>query len=92
MVLGRSATSRMKKVSSRFKVKGDLKEALVQDFHSLRQALNVASVDQRVLVLVHGSKEELNAARDSLKTVANDKRIIGRFHFDFEESVKLSKS
>jgi mRNA degradation ribonuclease J1/J2 len=69
-----------------------VKDAFVPDFHSVRQALNVASADQRVLVLVHGSDEQLKTLRTTLRPVANDARIIGRFHFDFEESSEWKKT
>jgi len=61
------------------------REAIVQDFHSFRQALNVASADQRVLVLVNAPSEHEQNLRESLRSVANDQRIIGRFHFDFDQ-------
>ena len=62
------------------------------DFHSVRQAMNVASADQRVLVLIHGSEEETKPVRESLRSVAFDERVIGRFHFDFESSDEWKKN
>ena len=70
----------------------DLKEAIVQDFHSFRQALNVASADQRVLVLVNAPPEHEQGLRESLRGVANDQRIIGRFHFDFDQGDDWKKN
>ena len=83
-VLGRSdATQALHRYSLMYPAKADSKDALVQDFHSFRQALNVASADQRVLVVVHTPQGETEL-RESLKQVANDSTIEGRFHFDFE--------
>lgn len=90
--------SGMKAIADRFPGKGDLAEALVEDFHTVRQALNVASADQRVLVLTAGSGDEVSGARDSLRAIANHKDVIGRFHFDFDtgygwrQTVKSVKS
>lgn len=76
--------SSMKAIADRYPVKGHPADAVVEDFHSVRQALNVASADQRVLALVAGSGEEIQAARKSLRAVANHEDVIGRFHFDFD--------
>lgn len=90
--------SSMKAIADRYPVKGDPAAAVVEDFHSVRQALNVASADQRVLALIAGSGKEIEGARESLKAVANHKDVIGRFHFDFDagygwrDSVKGEKA
>lgn len=87
MVLGeRSSVIRMKTVAAKYPDRKDGSQALMQDFFSVRQALNVASADQRVLVLVNGSSKQIDSLRTSLQSVANDKRIVGRFHFDFDTS------
>ena len=93
MVLGRqSSVNRMDLVAALYPATADVKDALVQDFHSVRQALNVAAADQRVLVLVNGPKDQLEPLRTSLRTVTNDDRIVGRFHFDFDESDDWKKT
>ena len=85
MVLGRSsAVERMRTVAALYAAEADAKNAIVPDFHTVRQAMNVASADQRVLVVVYGSSSAIEPLRTSLRTVASDSRIIGRFHFDFE--------
>lgn len=85
MVLGhRSSVIQMKTIAAKYPDRKDGSQALMQDFHSVRQALNVASADQRVLVLVNGSQDAIESLRTSLQSVANDKRIVGRFHFDFD--------
>ncbi len=86
MVLGRrSSVQQMQQLAMQYPAKADLTEAVVQDFHSFRQALNVASADQRVLVLVHAPADRESTLRKSLRAVANDQNIIGRFHFDFDQ-------
>ncbi len=91
MVLGRSSVQRMESFALQYPAKADLREAIVQDFHSFRQALNVASADQRVLVLVNASQDQETQLRDSLRQVASDDRIVGRFHFDFERGEAWKK-
>ncbi|MFK8115541.1 MAG: hypothetical protein AB8B91_25315 [Rubripirellula sp.] len=86
MVLGRRAGSEeMERYSLQYPPTADVSEALVQDFHSFRQALNVASADQRVLVVVNVDAEVELELRQSLRTAANDPQVVGRFHFDFEQ-------
>ncbi len=86
-VLGRSgATEALHRYALMYPAKAESKDALVQDFHSFRQALNVASADQRVLVLVNAPAGQESKLRESLRAVANDQSVIGRFHFDFEQS------
>lgn len=93
MSLGKgNEVARVERIASQYQIAADLREAVVEDFHSFRQALNVASADQRVLVLVSGSNAKLDAARQSLRSVASDNRIIGRFHFDFESGDDWTKS
>ncbi len=92
MVLGhRSSVIQMKTVAAKYPNRKDGSQAIVQDFHSVRQALNVASSDQRVLVVVHGSGDLTNELRTSLRPVTNDQRIVGRFHFDFDETTDWHK-
>ncbi|MCH2203135.1 MAG: hypothetical protein MK102_14280 [Fuerstiella sp.] len=67
MVLGyNSAANELAAVAAGYPAKADLKRAMVPDFHSVRQALNVASADQRVLVLTNGSTEQLRPLIESL--------------------------
>ncbi len=80
------------RIARQYKSTADLRKAVIEDFHSFRQALNVASADQRVLVLVSGPVAKLDTARLSLRTVASDPRIIGRFHFDFDSDNAWVKS
>ena len=92
MVLGhRSSVIQMKTVAAKYLEKKDGSQAIVQDFHSVRQALNVASADQRVLVVVSGPADQTRQLRTSLQSVTNDERIVGRFHFDFDETADWHK-
>lgn len=95
MVLGRGtgiAVRRMNTVAALYPPTADVNGAVVQDFNSVRQALNVASADQRVYVLVSGSNEQTRSLRESLRAVASDERIVGRFHIDFESSDDWKKN
>jgi hypothetical protein len=95
MVLGRSSSSsveRMEIVAALYPATADVKQAEVQDFHSVRQALNVAAADQRVLVVVNGPSNRIASLRKSLRPVASDERILGRFHIDFEDNEDWRKS
>jgi len=70
-------------IAEKCPVKDDLSGALVSDFHSFKQSLNVSSGDQRLLIYTVAAKNELKVLKEGLKKVANDKNIIGRFHYDF---------
>ena len=72
----------MEKVAKEYEAKGDLLTPVVQDFHSFRQALNVASGDQRLLLFVSAATTEQEAIRNTLSTVVGDPEVVGRFHVD----------
>lgn len=76
----------MRGVAAKYAVKKDSSGAVVQDFHSFKQSLNVASADQRLLVFVVASEADRGAVRDRLGAVANDADVVGRFHFDFADA------
>ena len=71
----------MKRIASGYKPKSD-GTAELQDFLSFRQALNVASADQRLLVFVNADKATVEKLSPTLKKLFADKDIIGRFHLD----------
>ncbi len=73
----------MEKVASKFKTKGDIYTPIPQDFHSFRQALNVASGDQRLLLFVVAPPSDQAAIRKTISTVVGMPEIVGRFHVDF---------
>ena len=93
MVLRRSgATEALHRFALMYPSKADPKQALVRDFHTVRQALNVASADQRVLVVINAPAEQEAKLRQSLRAVASDQAVVGRFHFDFEQASDWKKN
>ncbi len=72
----------MEKVAANYPAK-DTDRPVVQDFHSFKQSLNVASGDQRLLLYIAAPEEKQDALRKSLSPVFGDEEIIGRFHSDF---------
>ena len=88
MALGRNAVDRMNTIAALYPPEADVKQAIVPDFHTTRQALNVASADQRILVIAHGTEDDFVALRESLKSVASDSDVIGRVHFDFQSDLQ----
>ena len=78
-----SVVRRMNKIASRYPRSADLSKAVLQDFHSFRQALNVASADQRLLVFVNADENERLPAIENLQQVFSDEEFIGKFHLDF---------
>ena len=73
----------MNDVASRYRGKGKDKDAVLQDFLSFGQALNVASGDQRLLVFVNADEAAIEKLSPTLKELFADEEIIGRFHLDF---------
>lgn len=73
----------MEKVASKFKPTGDPRTPIAQDFHSFRQALNVASGDQRLLLFVSAPTSDQAAIRKTISNVMGMHDIVGRFHVDF---------
>ncbi|HCQ31933.1 MAG TPA: hypothetical protein DIV54_00440 [Verrucomicrobiales bacterium] len=81
----------MNEVAKKFRPRGSGEGALVQDFHSFRQGLNVASGDQRLLVFVVAAKEDREGIRMGLRSLMSDKEIVGKFHADFADEKSDSK-
>lgn len=73
----------MNQIAKRFSPKGDQSDAVLQNFHSFRQALNVASADQRLLIAVDTKGNEKQKIRANLKQVYADPEITGKFHLNF---------
>ena len=80
-----SVIATMGVIAKKYKAKGTESEAVVQDFHTFRQALNVASGDQRLLVFVAASEKPQEKLRNSLRPVFADDAVIGRYHVDFSD-------
>lgn len=68
--------------AARFKPTDQDGEAVLQDFNSFRQALNVASADQRLLIFVNSEKESI---QKSLRTALADEEVAAKFHLDFAD-------
>lgn len=75
--------SGMARIAGKYPRKGGAGSPVVQDFHSFRQALNVASADQRLLLFVAAPAKKRKALRESLRPVLGDPELLGRFHCDF---------
>ena len=78
-----TVVSEMNRIVEQFEPKDNLQMAGLQDFDSLKEAINVASADQRLLVLVNVNQTERDALREKLKPVFTHADVIGKFHLDF---------
>ncbi len=73
----------MNRIVARFQPAKNESDFVLQDFDSFRQALNVASADQRLLIFLTSEDEAL---QQNLRTALNDEAMIGRFHVDFADA------
>lgn len=73
----------MKEITDEYSRRGKSEEMLLQDFHTFRQALNVASGDQRLLLFVAASEGDHERIRTLLRPLFAREDIVGRFHLDF---------
>jgi len=76
---------RMHQIASGFTPIGRVADMQLQDFDSFRQALNVASADQRLLLFVNVDKRSRAKVLSNLKEVFADSEIVGKFHLDFAD-------
>ena len=77
---------RMQQIAANYQVIGRASDAELQDFHSFRQALNVASADQRLLLFVNVDQKSRSQVVSNLKEVFADPEIAGKFHLDFADA------
>ena len=87
--------NRMNEISSNYTPTGKKDDVALQDFKTFRQALNVASADQRLLVFVNADEKERDNVESKLKQVFADEDVIGKFHLNFanmETDQEWSKS
>ncbi len=77
-----SAIDRMNEIVADYPLRGTPEAATLQDFHTFRQALNVASADQRLLLFVVGSPDEIESIRPTLQPLLAAPEVIGKFHLD----------
>ncbi len=84
----------MKRVASQYEPKGEEGSAVLQDYLTFRQALNVASADQRLLVFVDADEAAVKELTPTLQSLFADEDIVGRFHLDFvgEKDSEWSKA
>ena len=82
----------MEPLAKAYKPKGKSESPLLQDFHSFRQGLNVASADQRVFVVLQGSDDQLKAAQETMRPIAWSDDMIGRFHYDSSPEADWDKA
>jgi hypothetical protein len=73
----------MNQIAAQFKPNRNKTGVVLQDFNSFRQALNVASADQRLLVCVNVEEKHRQQVESSLQEVFQDEDISGKFHLDF---------
>jgi hypothetical protein len=81
----------MNEIAQRFRPKGEKSEMTLQDSHTFRQALNVASGDQRILVFVAAEASKQAELKARLQPLFADEEIIGRFHVDFANAASDAK-
>jgi len=75
----------MKQIAAKYQAKGKAGEALLQDFLTFRQALNVASADQRLLLFANVNEESRLDVEATLKRVFADSDVVGKFHLNFAD-------
>lgn len=80
----RNFAETLDRIAAKYKSKGKPLEAALPDFPSFKLALNVSAADQRALVLVTGSEDELTRAEKRLRSVAWHPSVAGRLHFDLD--------
>ncbi len=74
-----SIMKEMDRIAARYKSRNDSGNASLQNFDTFRQALNVASADQRLLVAVTSKNTK---TLQNLRAAFSDDKIVGRFHVD----------
>lgn len=80
--LNKRVIAEMDRLAKKYPSKAKASDAVVRDFHTFKQALNVSSGDQRLLVYAVAAKKHRAALESLLKPVANHPDVIGRYHFD----------
>jgi len=69
----------MNRIASEYREEVQPGPALLQDFDTFRQALNVASADQRLLLVVTSGDAD---TQQNLRTALSHRDMLGRFHTD----------
>jgi hypothetical protein len=79
---GNDTIASMNALAANYKPTDTKGQATLSDFNSFKQALNVASADQRLLVYTISPSAQLPTTKSNLQTVFNDPAITGRFFYD----------
>jgi hypothetical protein len=74
--------SEIEKIAAQAGSKPSDGNTLLQDFHTVKQALVACSADQRLLVLTVSNAGQSKAAKVQVTKVFNDSRVRGVAHFD----------
>ena len=75
----------MSRIAAKYSLKGKTDDAVLQNFLTFRQALNVASADQRLLLFANVTEESRSDVEATLKQVFADPEIVGKFHLNFTD-------
>ena len=70
--------------------KGDLRKAVIPDFHSFEQALNVASADQRLLLFMVAHSKDRDELAERAKLIVNQQDVFAKFHVDVASDVDVA--
>lgn len=73
-------------IAAKYPAKEGETQAVLPDFHSFKQALNIASADQRLLVYAVAPKASRNLVRKNIQQVANHPDAVGRYHYDIADT------
>ena len=73
----------MNRIAARYHANENDSDVVLQDFDSFRQALNVASADQRLLIFATSDDETL---AENLRKALLDEELVGKFHLDFGDA------
>lgn len=77
-----SVLESMREIAENYELRGKVADAVLPDFHSFGQALNVSSADQRLLVYTVLSQAEGQVVPSSLQHLASTTEFQGVFHYD----------
>lgn len=83
MVWGnRGVLEGLRDIAEKYRPKADINKSLLQDFHSLDQALRTGAADQRLLVCLVQPIGKKESGLKVMQNVFNDPKIRGKVHFD----------
>ncbi len=83
-VLSGDYAEALEAIAAKYESRGKVSEAALPDFPSFKLALNVSAADERVLMLLAGSPNQLGEAEKRLRSLVWDPKVQGRFHHDLD--------